>query len=468
MARVLLVNPQQGSRGWGSGRDPLDLDDLLPHHGLAQLAAVLRQEGHQVALLDLRLMSGWDQARREMAQAGAQVVCITARTQDAAGAAHCLAMAAQAAPEALRLAGGIHFTMFPQEALEAGAHKVLCGEGEVSLPALIADPDSFPEISWGEPPDLDALPFALRELLPGYRRNLLYPVWSLRPPIVDMLTGRGCPWGCRFCCGPGEKNLYTRPSPHAPGKRIPHLRRRSVDNVMTELAELWQRYRFGGIIFHDDQFLIEPQWVSRFCRAMGQAGYVRRKVGWWAACRADMICRHPEIIAEMHGAGLKVISIGFESFSDELLNWLGKGTTSEINRRAAAICQGLGLEIFANLILGVPREDGVWRREDDQTGLEAIREIGPTYFSHSFLSPIPGSRMYNWAMDKGLMLHQEHAQAGSRRPGRELLRGVNYDELQRMLAPTVARYRRFWRPRLGHYAYRLRSWRLARSERKGA
>lgn len=468
MARVLLVNPQQGSRGWGSGRDPLDMDDLLPHHGLAQLGAVLQKQGHQVELLDLRLVSGWEQARQHMSQTAPQVVCVTARTQDAAGAACCLAMAADAAPEALRLAGGIHFTMFPQEALDAGAHKVLRGEGEVSLPALIAEPGSFADISWGEPPELDALPFALRELLPGYRRRLLYPIWSLRPPIVDMLTGRGCPWGCRFCCGPGEKNLYTRPSPHDPGKRIPYLRRRSVENVMAELAELWERYRFRGIIFHDDQFLIEPQWVSRFCGAMHQAGYPRRKVGWWAACRADMICRNPEVIAEMRDAGLKVISIGFESFSDQVLRWLGKGTTSEINLRAAAICHDLGLEVFANLILGVPREDGVWHREDDLAGLKAIQEIGPAYFSHSFLSPIPGSWLYNWAMDNELMLQQDHAQAGSRRPGRVILRGVDYDELGRMLAPIMASYRKFWRPRLGHYAYRLRCWRMARAERKGA
>ncbi|MCB2189973.1 MAG: B12-binding domain-containing radical SAM protein [Deltaproteobacteria bacterium] len=461
----MLVNPQQGSRGWGSGRDPLDLDDLLPHHGLAHLAAVLKQQGHEVSLLDLRLMSGWEQARDEMEQAAPQVVGVTARTQDAGRAARCLAMASKTAPGALRLAGGIHYTMFPREALDAGAHKVLRGEGEVSLPAIIANPDLFNDITWGEPPELDALPFALRELLPDYRRRLLYPVWSLRPPIVDMLTGRGCPWGCRFCCGPGEKALYTRPSPRDPGKRIPYLRRRSVEHVMLELAELWQRYRFRSIIFHDDQFLIEPEWASRFCRAMHQAGYSRRGVSWWAACRADMICRHPGVIAEMRDAGLKVISIGFESFSDELLGWLGKGTTSAINRRAAAICQDLGLEVFANLILGIPREDGTWHREDDQISLQAIKEMAPNYFSHSFLSPIPGSWLYNWALEKELMLHQEHAQTGSRRPGRVLLRGVDYDELERMLAPVISRYQKFWRPRLEHYTYRLRSWRLARAER---
>lgn len=467
MAKVLLVNPQQGSRGWGSGRDPLDLDDLLPHHGLAQLGAVLQQEGHQVSLMDLRLLSGWEQVGRRITRAEPQVVCVTARTQDAAGAARCLAMAEEAAPQALRLAGGIHFTMFPQEALEAGAHKVLRGEGEVSLPAIIADPDSFPAISWGQPPDLDALPFALRELLPGYRRRLLYPIWSLPTPMVDMLTGRGCPWNCRFCCGPGEKNLYTQPAPDDPQKRIPYLRRRSVNHVMAELEGLWKRYRFRGVIFHDDQFLMDPAWVSEFCQAMHQAGYPRRGVGWWAACRADMICRHPQIIGDMRDAGLKVISIGFESFSDPLLKWLRKGTTSEINRRAAAVCQDLGLEIYANLILGVPREDGVWRREDDMAGLRAIQEIRPAYFSPSFLSPIPGSWLYDWAMDKGLMLSPDHAQAGSRRPGRLIMAGVDYEDLERLLAPVMARYQKIWRPRLRHCAYRLRSWRLARAERAG-
>ncbi len=467
MAKVLLVNPRWAP-GLGSGRDPLDLDDLLPHHGLALLAAVLRGAGHAVDLLDLRLMSSWDDARQQMAQAAPQVVGVTARTQEAALAARCLELAAEAAPQALRLAGGMHFTMFPGEALAAGAQYVLRGEGEVSLPALIADPASFPPVSWGRPPDLDALPLAQRELWPNYRQRLLYPIWSLPTPMVDLLTGRGCPWNCRFCCGPGEKNLYTRPSPHDPDKRLPYLRRRSVEHVMAELAELWGRYRFRGLIFHDDQFLIEPGWVTEFCQAMHQAGYPRRGVRWWAACRADMICRHPEVISQMRGAGLKVISIGFESFSDPLLQWLRKGTTAAVNRRAAAICQELGLEIYANLILGIPREDGVWRLEDDLAGLQAIEQMRPTYFSPSFLSPVPGSWLYNWAMGKGLMLSQDHAQAGSRRPGRVILRGVDYTELERRLAPVTARYRRFWRPRLRHYAYRLRAWRLARSQRAAA
>ncbi|MCB2228219.1 MAG: B12-binding domain-containing radical SAM protein [Desulfarculaceae bacterium] len=464
MARVLLINPQPGARGWGSGRDPLSLDDLLPHHGLAQIAAVLRGEGHEAGLLDLRLMADWDEARAAIAQAAPEVVGVTAFTQNAGEAARCLGLAAEAAPRALRLAGGIHFTMFPQEALEAGAHKVLRGEAEASLPRLIAAPDSFPEVSWGEPPDLGALPFAERELLPGYRRRQLYPVWSLTPPVVDMLTSRGCPWSCRFCCGPGEKNLYTRPSPHNPDKRIPYLRRRPVEHVMAELAGLWERYRFRGIIFNDDEFFIEADWLRGFCEAMHQAGYPRRKVGWWAACRADMICRRPELIAEMRRAGLKVISIGFESFSDPLLAWLGKGTSAAVNRKAAEICHALGLEIFANLILGVPREDGVWRREDDEAGLRAIREIRPAYFSPSFFSPVPGSPLYAWARESGLMLHQDRAQEGSRRPGRVILKGVDYPELERMLAPVQASYRRFWRPRLQHYLYRWRSRNLAQEE----
>ena len=61
MAKVLLVNPQMGFYGWGSGLKPVVMDDVLPRHGLTYLAAALQKSGHQVGLADLRLLGGWEE-----------------------------------------------------------------------------------------------------------------------------------------------------------------------------------------------------------------------------------------------------------------------------------------------------------------------------------------------------------------------------------------------------------------------
>jgi hypothetical protein len=135
----------------------------------------------------------------------------------------------------------------------------------------------------------------------------------------------------------------------------------------------------------------------------------------------------------MRDAGLAVISIGFESFSDRMLEWMRKETTREENLRAAKICHDLGLTIFANVIFGMPYRDGVWYPEDDEVSLAAIRKIRPRHFSPSFFDPIPGSWLYDWALGGGLVTVEESVGTGDRRPERAKITGVDYDWLSDQL-----------------------------------
>jgi radical SAM superfamily enzyme YgiQ (UPF0313 family) len=232
---------------------------------------------------------------------------------------------------------------------------------------------------------------------------------------------------------------------------------------MAELAELRDRYGFRGLVFHDDQFLLGKGWVMDFCERMHRDGFVKRGVRWWAASRADLICRHPEAIKAMKTAGLKIISIGFESFSDEILVWLNKGVSRQTNLQAAAICKELDLDIYANVIFGIPRADGVWHLEDDLISLEAVRKLRPRYFSPSFLSPVPGSWFYDWAMSSGCLKAISPRSTGSRSLNRWQLLGVDYTRLE----PLVEAYQRSFanplRDRLRYYSYRLwtMNWRQA-------
>lgn len=60
MANVLLVNP---ALAYSRGNAPLDKpspDSLFIRLGLAYLAGALKQRGHNVTLIDLRAISGWE------------------------------------------------------------------------------------------------------------------------------------------------------------------------------------------------------------------------------------------------------------------------------------------------------------------------------------------------------------------------------------------------------------------------
>jgi anaerobic magnesium-protoporphyrin IX monomethyl ester cyclase len=431
---VALVNPQLVSSGWGWGSKPRHMDDVLPRHSLLFLAKPLKDVGCRVELVDLRLLSGWDEYESMLGHLDPDFVCVTAHTSESEVALECCQRARRVVPRARTVAGGIHFTMYPHLGEEEGwVDYVVRGEGEITLPRLVREPERFQRVVWGEPPDLDRIPFEHRELYADYADRTRFQIWDLPTPIVDVLTKRGCPWQCRFCCGPGEQNLYTRPSPRDPERRLPTFRHRSVANVIEELEELHRRYAFRGVIFHDDQFVIRREWVEEFCAALHAHGFVERGIRWWAASRADVICRDPELFARMRDAGLQIVSIGFEAFTDRMLRWMRKDTTREENFEAARICHELGLDLFANVIFGMPFSDGKWYLEDDLASLAAIEEIRPRYFSPAFFSPIPGSWFYDWAVENDLLVAAEGVHTGRRTPDEAKIRGVDYATLQALL-----------------------------------
>lgn len=281
--------------------------------------------------------------------------------------------------------------MFPEEFLKTGfVDYVLRGEGEISFPKLVEDTSKFPPVFWGETPDLDAIPFEDRTLWPDYEKRIQFSRWGLPTPIVDMLASRGCPGQCKFCCGPGEQNLYTIQREN--GSRGFKFRARSVENIMNELVQFYDKYHFKSIVFSDDLFIINPKWVDEFCQAMKDYGFVKSGIKWWATARADIMCRFEWCIEEMKEAGLEMISIGFESFSDRMLEWMNKGVTSEENWEAVRICRRLKIKIFGNF------------------------------------KPISGSQFYDWCMENELIIDSSFtALEGSR-----VVKGVNYEFLEQM------------------------------------
>lgn len=450
-ATVALVNPQLATSSWERGFRPGTLEDALPRHGLTQLSASLKKDGHRVVLADLRLLSGWEAFRSLLSSWNPDFIGVTAHTVEASAAEHVIAEARRASPQAIIVVGGIHATMRPAS-ISSDADYVIRGEGEVTLPRIVGGDGCHPRIGWGETPELDTLPYEDRELYSDYAWRTRFPFWDLKPPTVDLLTGRGCPYTCRFCCGPGEQNLFTRPSPTHAHQRIPAIRRRSVAHVLGELNALRLAYGFRSVVFHDDQFVLEPDWVIEFCRGLHREGFVGQGLRWWASCRADLVRRYPEVVAEMKRAGLSILSIGFESFSEIILESLGKGTSVDDNFAAARICRELGIDIFANVMLGVPRPDGRWHLADDLASVRALKVLRPRWVSPSVFSPIPGSALWDWCRERNLVIDQTPERSGTRSVGPLPVRGVE----PASLLPLIGRLQRLGRHPIIDRMQRLR------------
>lgn len=161
--------------------------------------------------------------------------------------------------------------------------------------------------------NLDHLPFPHRPFLAHD---------TLGKKMRPILATRGCSRNCVFC---SIREFYGR----APGKLV---RRRSPENVVQEMAELYHRENISIFLFQDDDFPLigkaGKRWVKEFIGQLGQHGLIG-KVIWKISCRVDEV--EPSLFAEMQNAGLYLVYLGIESGTDVGLKTLNKQvTTSQI------------------------------------------------------------------------------------------------------------------------------------------
>ncbi|MGD2145731.1 MAG: radical SAM protein [Anaerolineae bacterium] len=401
-------------------------------HGLARLAAAARAEGFEVDLIDLRALSSWDHFREVLSERNPDVVGVTMMSVDYNPATQAIALAKQVKPDLVTVVGGPHVTIALEDALEIPlVDYLVVREGEAAFPRLLqlidgGDPPPH-RVLRGDPPDLDAIPFADRDLFLDEWQKWGYDLDSpevpfvpeLPAPFATVIAGRGCLYNCAFC-KPGEDYLF--------GKRT---RRRSVDNVITELHELVERYRLASFMFHDDCLTEDREWVIEFTEKYEAEGF---GMPFFCQSRADILVRHEDMVARMARAGLRGYFIGFESGNDRVLRFIRKGTTVEQNVEAARICRKYGIKIWANYMMGLPTET----EEEVMDTVRLMKEIDPDYYSPAFFTPHPGTDLYDYAVQHDLSRITDY-DSYRRNPTEPKIKGQDYEFLKWAMAESQRR-----------------------------
>lgn len=418
VVKVLLVFAGISESGFNKTGKPLRL--VWINHGLASLASSAKAAGYDVSLVDLRQLSSWDDFRSEVKTLSPEVVGITMMSVDFDAAMEAARIAKSVRSDMRVVVGGPHPSIMPEEvSSNSYVDHIIVGEGETSFVKLLDDIEGGrkPErVIVGEHPDLDKLPFIDRELF-GCPEM---PIDSfLEKPFVTLIAGRGCIYNCSFC-QPAERNIF--------GKKV---RRRSVANIIEELKALRDRYDFQSFMFHDDCLAEDKRWVMEFCEAYMKN---RFKKPFVCQCRADIICKNEDMVRLMRRAGLAMLLIGFESGNQRILKFLRKGTTVEMNYKAAKICKKLGIRIWANYMLGIPTET----KEEALDTVEMIRRIKPYRPSPAFFTPHPGSDLYEYCVKNGLSLIKSHSDY-SRSPNAPKIKGIDYVFLHKALLDSKAK-----------------------------
>ncbi len=225
--------------------------------------------------------------------------------------------------------------------------------------------------------DVDGIPFPDRDLIGEKEWKHHYYRIGLKRPGDVILTSRGCPFSCRFCY-----------------RLAPGYRARSPENVLDEMAYIYGRGTRGLSII-DDNFLSS----RKRCVAILE-GMLGRGWKFTIKCRGRVHSVDPELLALMKRAGVRTVTYGVESGSQQVLDAMGKKTTVDENERAIRITREAGLQCYVDLFLGYPGET----RETIRETSRFLARTRPTGINMGVLFPLHGTHIYERAKRDGTLV----------------------------------------------------------------
>ena len=124
------------------------------------------------------------------------------------------------------------------------------------------------------------------------------------------LLTQGCPFRCSFCViWPANLGLY---------------RKRPIPEIVADLKSMEEAYIYLG----DDNTFADAKYAGELADAIRDAG-IKKEISSY--CRADHICKHPDLMQKWYDIGLRYLVIGVEAVNTEKLKLFNKKTDQEQN-----------------------------------------------------------------------------------------------------------------------------------------
>lgn len=394
-------------------------EDEIP--GICYLSAHLKKNGHEVFLVFepkqfsraylrnnflAKIFSREKENLARLKKINPDLIgfsCTTAHYQWARDFAH---KVKKILPQTPIIFGGVHSTLVPELVIKEKAIDFVCqGEGEGPLLEILdaikagkraGEDDFIVSNIWYKNNgriknnplrpllhDLDELPYLDKDLFKGYLPNH-YREYSY------YFTSRGCPYNCSYCGNEPLRKIYV-----GLGK---YVRRMSPQRAVDELLFLKERYKTKYILFEDDVFAMDENWLTEFIPLY------RKEVGLPFTCFGHVKLLTPKIIKLLKQGGCDLLWFGLQSADEKIRrDVFQRYETNEEIIRATDLCHKEKIQFMVDQILNIPHDS----REAMKEALLLYNRIRPAMINCYSLLYFPKAKINEIALKAGFIKKED-------------------------------------------------------------
>ncbi len=356
---------------------------VLPSLGMAYLAALLRDKGYDVSLIDANVLNMTkEDILARLNEIKPEYLLYNAITDNLHGTISWIREIRKEYEKPV-IVGGPHMEIYPEETL---THECLdygvVGDGWETLPELLEGLEHKKDLTeikglvfrkdgevvfTGERPktvSLEDVPFPARDLLPNEKYDI---VASKAKPLTIMITALGCPFRCTYCC------------------TDTNLRARSAEHIVAEVEECITKYGIKEIEFYDETFTVNKKTMKRFLDLIEEKGL---KFNFSIRTRVD--CVDKELLQRMAKNGCIRANFGIESGDEDVLRATRRNMSIATIKQSVKWAKDAGIITFGFFMIGLPQDT----KESIEKTLKLMLELDLDFMQLNKFTILPNSEMY--------------------------------------------------------------------------
>ncbi len=352
--------------------------------GIEYLSATLKKEGHKT-----NLILGYDGEKnfkkrlyKRINYFNPDFICFSVMTDDYLWASETSKIIKEKF-DMLIIFGGIHVTSCPEEVINNDSvDYIVIGEGDATLIEIVNNPKNTKIKNMWTKKGKEIIKNPIRPLLqnlddlPFPDNMLFYEEAPYLKDIYHCMTSKGCPFQCTYCFNNFMKKLYK--------DKGPWLRRRSVKNVIEELKIMKKKLNYKQILFVDDAFTSDTEWLGHFIKEY------KNEINIPFKAITHPLLVNDEIISLLKKGGCIRIQLGVQTPIEKIRKEICKRNESNlIIKRAVRIIKKYKIFVQIDHIFGLPSE----KIEDYDEGVNFYIDLKPNYISSSFLQYFPNTEI---------------------------------------------------------------------------